>query len=357
MCTLNNTKVEIFTTSNLTDFNVIKPEIQLIVDSQKVDDIVQFQLEFHKKYGYFNFTSSGPINIHQWNENYLLVDGQHRVLALERLFHEHSHDIEFYVILVKVDSQEELEFNYNMINKNTPLPDFSHFQSVDKNIPETVASQLQLRYPTIWSKTSRARRPHIFFNYLQESLAFICQEASITCCKKLATIITEYNTKLSGWEPSAFKVTASVYTKAKKTGMYLGLFQHQQEDYGYIWAKNIVEELTGKTIKKSSTSSKKKIPKKIKNDSWDKYIGKKTAEAPCLCCRNSTIGAKDFIAGHIISESNGGKITVDNILPICSACNLSMKTTNMDVFVKEHYPKNYNKFKNRDYKKGLFGSI
>ena len=60
--------------------------------------------------------------------------------------------------------------------------------------------------------------------------------------------------------------------------MYLGLFAHQQEDYGYVCAKNIVEELTGKTIKKSSTSSKKKkIPKKIKNDSWDRYIGKKIA--------------------------------------------------------------------------------
>lgn len=95
----------------------------------------------------------------------------------------------------------------------------------------------------------------------------------------MADIVTEYNTKLSGWEPSAFRVTDGVYTKAKRTEMYLGLFAHQQEDYGYVCAKNIVEELTGKTIKKSSTSSKKKkIPKKIKNDSWDRYIGKKIAE-------------------------------------------------------------------------------
>jgi hypothetical protein len=342
MCTVNNTKIETFTTSKLTDLHVVKPEIQRLVDLQKIDDIVQFQLDFHKKSNFFNFTASGPINIHQWDDKYFLVDGQHRVLALERLYHEYSHDIEFYVIFVKVDSQEALEFNYNMINKNTTLPDFSHFQSIDKNIPETVASQLQLKYPTIWSKTSRARRPHLFFNYLQESLAFICQKASITCCERLETII------------SAFKITDGLYTKAKKTGMYLGLFPHQQEDYGYLWAKYIVEELTGITIKKSSTSSKKKIPKKIKNDSWDQYIGKKIAETQCLCCRTSKIGAKDFIAGHILSESNGGKITVDNIVPICSGCNLSMKTTNMDEFIKEHYPKNYKRFMNRNKTGGWF---
>ena len=44
-----------------------------------------------------------------------------------------------------------------MINKNTPLPDFSLFENIDKKIPEQVALQFMSEYPTIWSKTSRAR--------------------------------------------------------------------------------------------------------------------------------------------------------------------------------------------------------
>ena len=57
----------------------------------------------------------------------------------------------------------------------------------------------------------------------------------------------------------------------------------------------------------------------------------------------------NFIGGHIISEADGGEITVDNILPICSGCNLSMGTKNMELFVEKYYPNNLKKFKDRDY--------
>ena len=119
---------------------------------------------------------------------------------------------------------------------------------------------------------------------------------------------------------------------------------------GLCLGKKIVEEKTGRTIKKSATSSKKYIPKKVKNDAWDKYIGKTVAVAPCLCCRRTEIEQKKFTAGHIISEFNGGKVTLDNIVPICDSCNLSMATQNMDEYILEYYPDNYNKFLNKDYK-------
>ena len=355
MTSLNNTKIEIFTTSKLKQLEINKPEIQRIAEDQKVKEIVQFQLDFHKTHNYFNFTASGPINIHKWNDQYLLVDGQHRLAALECLHRHYSHNIEFYVIFVEVKSQEELEFNYNMINKNTPLPDFTKFQSINKNIPEEVAHRFQSEWPDIWSKNSQARRPHMYFNYFQESLAFICQETGSTSATKLHDIVIAFNTKVRNWNETSFKVTDNVYQKARTTGLYLGLFKHQPEDYGYDWARHIVEEQTGKTIKKSTTSNnrKKKIPKKVKDDSWDTYIGKEIAVAPCLCCRTTNIGAKDFIAGHIISEFNGGLITVDNIVPICSACNLSMGSKNMELWIKEYYPNNYNKFSKRDYTEGI----
>ena len=176
MVILNNTHIDICDIVKLKELNVKKPEIQRIIDIQKVEDIVSFQLEFYKKHGFFNFTASGPINIHIWQDQYLLVDGQHRLEAVEKLHRDHAHKIGFYVLFVEVNSQEQLEANYNMINKNTPLPDFSNFSSIDKNIPEQVAATFQLTWSDIWAKNSRARRPHLYFNYFQESLAFICQE-------------------------------------------------------------------------------------------------------------------------------------------------------------------------------------
>lgn len=360
MCSINNTQIITIKTSQLDSLNIKKPEIQRIIDKEKVTDIVKFQLEYHKKYGRFNFSASGPLNIHTWEDKNLLVDGQHRLSAIEKLYNEYSHDIEFYVILVKVDTKEELEFNYNMINKNTPLPDFSNFQSVDKNIPEIVAAKFQERYPNVWSKNSRSRRPKLYFNYFQETLAYLCQELNLTSVRELDNLILDYNKKLLNWDQSQFKVTDSVYNLAKNKQFYLGLFSHQNEIYGYDWARNIIFDKTGRIIKKSPSSTKKaKIPKKVKIDAWNTYIGRKNGEAICICCRINVIGQNDFQAGHIISEFNNGKVTIENILPICSGCNMSMGTTNMDEYIMKHYPNNYTKFISKDYRSnsGLFGFI
>ena len=61
------------------------------------------------------------------------------------------------------------------------------------------------------------------------------------------------------------------------------------------------------------------------------------------------IDSKSFIGGHIISEKNGGLINIDNIIPICSECNSSMGSTNMDIFIETYYPNNTSNYKQRKY--------
>ena len=39
----------------------------------------------------------------------------------------------------------------------------------------------------------------------------------------------------------------------------------------------------------------------------------------------------------ITFRKNGGEAKVDNIRPICSDCNLSMGSTNMDVFMEKYH--------------------
>ena len=351
---LNNTEIKCLKTSELLGLNIIKPDIQRIVDSEKVKDIIRFQLDFHRDNGYFNFSASGPINIHIWDDQHFLIDGQHRLEALGKLYQSHSHDIKSYVNFVTVTSQEELEFNYKMINMNTPLPDFSEFPLLNKKIPETVAVAFQLKYPDIWSKTTRARRPHIFFNHFQETLAYICSEIpDMKNEKALTKVITDYNDKLKRWPQENFKgVNDKMYKKAKKSGLFLGLDKYKNsEDYRYNWARKIVEEYTGRTIKKKTRVCKKKtIPKKLKSDLWNKLIGEPVGQTQCIVCRNTTISQLNFHAAHIKSEANGGSTTIDNLLATCGPCNQSMGTKDMNIYIQEHYPHNNKQFKNKDYK-------
>jgi hypothetical protein len=91
---------------------------------------------------------------------------------------------------------------------------------------------------------------------------------------------------------------------------------------------------TNPTINTSST--KKKIPKKVKLDVWNTFIGAEIAKHKCLCCKRTTIDRAEFDCGHVISEANGGGLEISNLRPICSACNNSMSTMNMIDYVKRH---------------------
>ena len=79
-------------------------------------------------------------------------------------------------------------------------------------------------------------------------------------------------------------------------------------------------------------AKKKAIPKVMKDLCWSKYVGDTVGKTPCMCCETNEIKMNDFQCGHVIAEANGGTITVDNLRPICKACNISMGTENLNEF-------------------------
>lgn len=95
--------------------------------------------------------------------------------------------------------------------------------------------------------------------------------------------------------------------------------------------------------KASSSSSKiipsvkSKIPHSVRMACWDTHIGFETGKTKCLCCKTNDIFQGAFVCGHVIPESQGGSTTVENLRPICNACNNSMLTTNMKEFAWKYY--------------------
>ena len=72
---------------------------------------------------------------------------------------------------------------------------------------------------------------------------------------------------------------------------------------------------------------KQKIPKALREQIWLRDIGKKY-EGKCRItwCENK-ISVFDFQCGHDVPESHGGETILENLVPICSRCNLSMSNT------------------------------
>jgi len=88
--------------------------------------------------------------------------------------------------------------------------------------------------------------------------------------------------------------------------------------------------------KDTAKYKKVNIPKKVKTDVWNTYIGPQIPAHKCLVCLRVLIQNTDFQTGHVISEFNGGGQNIDNLRPICTPCNTAMGTMNMDEFVKRY---------------------
>jgi len=97
-----------------------------------------------------------------------------------------------------------------------------------------------------------------------------------------------------------------------------------------------ITDISEPSIKKDKKPRKKPIPPSLKIKVWNKYIGDEIGKAKCLCCKTKDIYQASFSCGHIIAESNGGKLNIDNLKPICVSCNSSMGTKNMDDYMKEY---------------------
>jgi hypothetical protein len=77
---------------------------------------------------------------------------------------------------------------------------------------------------------------------------------------------------------------------------------------------------------------KRNIPKRVKDLSWEKWVGKDVATHACLCCEKTEIRMNSFHCGHVLAEADGGLTEPDNLRPICADCNLSMGRENFNDF-------------------------
>ena len=357
------TKIKI---SNLLKEKILIPNEQRIRDDMKVNEIINYQEKFYKN-GKNHFNFIGTINIHccqEDNKNYL-VDGQHRFKAMKLLYTKHNYsDFNVKIEIVIVENKQELKENYNLINKNTELPDFP--EEANKNVVENVCEYFFAEYEKMWTLKKRQIRPYLNKNHFQEALAYLSAKFNQSMNwdmdeEDLKKIVIKKNNEMSSWTVEGYSKQIRKIKKwpeflaiCNDNQFYIGMYNYINEDYCYNWIKDVVEQYTGEKLKKQKTVRKKRIPKKKRQEVWTANNGE-SLSSKCYCCNIEDLNGMGYWeCGHILSESNGGNLDTSNLKPICSGCNKSMGSKNMDDYMKEFYTQRYEKIFKVNEKKTMF---
>ena len=110
-------------------------------------------------------------------------------------------------------------------------------------------------------------------------------------------------------------------------------------------SENNISKSTSVEINESSlnvgtrnSTKKQSISSKTREKVWEIHIGD-SMKGKCYCCDDPIkFSSAGWHCGHILAESKGGNITIDNLRPVCAGCNLSMGTMHMkDFFIQNGF--------------------
>lgn len=353
----NNIITTLISVTELSSAPIQTPNEQRIIIPDKITEIVKYQEDFFKSKKHFNFV--GNININCCladNKNYL-IDGQHRYHAIKRLCNRGYKNEMIKIEIMEVNTYNEVIANYNLLNKNTPLPEF--IAGIDEDIPKRAFISLRNEFPNIWKTCKKPKKPYINQNDFQEALGFLTLKLNELNIfpggikqEDLKELIIDKNNKMKLWPAESYeKIRKGVkweqYKKeADKHGFYLGMYSSISQEYRYDWVSQVIEETSGVQLAKKKAPSKKRkqIPKQKRDESWKRWIGNEFGESRCYCCRVEKIKMNHFECGHVQSDANGGSVLVENLRPICKKCNQTMGKTHMRDYIAEHYSHNLQLF-------------
>jgi len=356
---IKNNNIETFLVSikDLVSTPISIPSEQRIIVPETIVEIEEYQETFFKKYKHFNFI--GTINVHFCEERnkFYLMDGQHRYTTIMKLYNKQYHNEKVSIELITVPTYQHVLENYKLLNKNTPLPEWS--PNIDENIPKNVFVSIQNQFPNIFKKNKHLKRPFIRQNDFLEALGYLTEKINenrkdnipdITETE-LKTIVLNKNSQMQNWTTESYQEIGKRVKKwedykkiADSHQFYLGMYTKNGQEYHFDWVKEIVKQETGHVIPKIKNTNpkpkKKQIPRKKRIEVWNKYIGEEHGASYCYCCRTEKITQHTFQAGHIQAEAKGGPPTTPNLRPICGQCNQSMGTENMRTYIETYYPEN-----------------
>jgi len=301
-------QVDLYTTIHVVEFrhflnlNLQIPACQRQFTIERIDELFDNISNVFSKNKEVPFL--GTLKIAKFENKLYIVDGQHRYFAYKRFFEKYNLPFRLGYEERSCDSYRDVQDYFRSINDITYLENID-LQQQDRQ--EFLKQYILKFFPLhCLSKSKQPRFPNISID--QVTYHFSQKYAHIPLYK-LEMMFEEINQSVG----ETLKIEDPMkYKKAtEKNGLFIGyLFQS--------------------TLGNGRDKNPKSISKALREAVWKRYYIDLLNKGLCIC--NSEIDFFNHHCGHIISKKNGGQTIINNLIPICVTCNLSMGMHNLDEF-------------------------
>jgi hypothetical protein len=310
------TETQIYEWAKTSSLSVLIPSCQRAVNDERVNDIYKALVACIDSGRQPHTPGCLCVAEHTAGKN--LIDGQHRLLAYQRILETHNTDLAVCVNRIIVADDKEVEKLFKIVNKAVPATDLPAGVSHSAVNPIIEAFRNKAKFSQ--SKTGNVRCPNVHQDKFSHFIATVKLLKPELTDNEIIETINRFNTDCHMRIWTFFAKTMDdtqervERDKAKANGFYLGLFDPDE------WLGKIFGIIPDKPILRH----KVKISAPLRRQVWKRFNGQSDVGI-CVIC-DCKVSVKDFHCAHDIAASKGGDISVDNLYVACSSCNLSSGT-------------------------------
>lgn len=277
--------------------------------------------------------------------NYKILDDQHRFSCLKKLFETYPECGDELVQVKIYTGTDDYQYDiYTFVNTNKKV-DLCHNADdaiIYGEFGRFLAEEYK-EYITFKKVYIPFINPDIVIEELKKRK--IATKLNIETPSVLIEYVKEINEYYQTLKPSEWKdlglheYQASFQKiESRKKKFMLGLYKH------FEWIDRIIqkheEKLEYRTMNHSfyekPKPASKALPWQLRQEVWEKR-NKNGSKGACYVCNNE-LNEKNFHASHIVASALGGSNSLDNLEPCCQACNLDMRTMNLNEYRKYYKP-------------------
>ncbi len=206
------------------------PSLQRSLDERRIPEMLSHIDETGEINAAPIFGSIILCNLH--NKLYV-IDGQHRLKALERHYQATKKLVPFNAVIYTINDPHLMQYIFTKVNSGVPVPDYILNPSPNDNrqsLLRLIEAEV-VQYSLFKSATTRQYRPYINVNTFMNRLCTSCIIEYIENIGHFRQIFNQANEYLKNkcldvMYISSHKITQPMLKKCKDSGVYIGLDQN-----------------------------------------------------------------------------------------------------------------------------------